>query len=72
MKYYSFENIYALMLKTEIYGHMLLNVKAVFIEKQSQLSGWTLEKAHIPYFSVESLKYVMLLEGRRYEIILKK
>jgi hypothetical protein len=31
-----------------------------------------LEKVHIPYFSVEFLNVVMVLQGRRYEIILEK
>ena len=39
--------------------------------KAKQVVG-VLEKAHIPYFSIEFVKYVMLLQGRRYEIKLKK
>jgi len=39
--------------------------------RKAKPNKW-LEKAHIPYFSVEFLKYVMLLQGRKYEIILKK
>jgi hypothetical protein len=41
------------------------------LQRKAMPIKW-LEKAHIPSFSIEFLKYVMLLEGRRYEIILKK